>query len=715
MDALTNHTQLRQAWVQGLRALGLEAGTLVLIAGTLPELDGSPAGADALISAFLEVVGLAGTAAMHVGENVGGHPRSLFFPGTSPSEQGPLSETFRQHPEAKRSPEPIMSVAAIGRLADELTRRHDGDERRYSPWGDRALGYDSPWQRLYEWNALYVLIGGDWSRATLFRLPQVMYAEAMRGTYRPDVPVPTFEASLMGGDLEKEGLVRTTTIADTTVKSASVKVLVDRSLERFRSDPLRYFAGSAQDEFGFVPWFRSLPRMDKRLQVGVGRVPITPEDPAGFRGVYRDIWARAVVVDDGVQQVCLIIADQAAIQLEQVAEVRRRVAARCGLAMDNVMVACTHAHRVPPVVFRQTVARFPQYVERLLTGLVEAAVRAAEGGRPARLGASKIKTEDLLVNRRMKLIDGRVSTSRYTVPSTWYVSPDLIYGTGPCDPWLTTLRIDDLDGHLLGAVGNLTGHPIVGLRSKFISGDCFGHAEDLTERVYTGAVAMLSNGAEGNVLVRGPIPERGPRYDAQAERVGHLIGGYWLAALAQAEPVDGGSVAAARADVELPLRPPYVEWLRDIPAFDAVPPKDAKPIELPLLGPKERQGMFSNHALITPSIKARALERGTWLTEVQAIRINDIVFVGIPGEPFVEAQIVIKAKSRFPHTAVVGLANDCPGYIPSREAFAEGGYEVGEAQGWSRFTEDALGILTGRGLELINRLWTEYVERGDDE
>ena len=713
MDALTNRAQLREAWVRGLRVLGVRQGQVVLVAGTVPGLDNLPGTVDAVIGAFLDAVGPEGTVAMHVGENIGGYPRPLFFQDSSPSEQGRLSEEFRRHPEAKRSPEPTMSVAAIGRLADELTRRHDGDERRDSPWGDRALGHDSPWQRLYEWNALHILIGGDWRQAVVVRLAQTMYAESMRGKYRPDVPFPMFDAALMGSDLEADGLVGTTTIASTIVSAVGVKVLVDRALDRFRKDPSRYFPDQKQDAFGFMRWFHSLPRLERRLQIGFGKVSITPEHLLGFRGVHRKIWARAVVVGDTRQRVCLIVADQAAVYLEHVAEVRRRVADRCGIPPDNIIVACTHAHRVPPIVHRLTAVRYPGYIGRLLDGLAGAATQAAAASRPARVGVSKVRTEGIVVNRRMKLIDGRVATSRYTVPSTWYIPPELIEGTGPVDPWLTTLRVDDLDGRLLGAVGNFTGHPIVALRSKFISGDCFGHAEDLAELTHPDAVAMLTNGAEGNVLVRGPVPERGPRYDPQAERVGLLIGGYWLAAIARAEPADGGSVSAVRAEVELPLRPSSLEWLHDVPTGDAVPTDGANAAAVPILGPGERPGMFSNHPLITPAIKARALERGTWLTEVQAIRINDIVLLGIPGEPFVEAQLMIKAKSPFPHTVVMGLANDFPGYLPTREAFAEGGYEVDGWPGRISVTEEALNLLSGTGLKLIDRLWTEYEARGE--
>ena len=63
--------------------------------------------------------------------------------------------------------------------------------------------------------------------------------------------------------------------------------------------------------------------------------------------------------------------------------------------------------------------------------------------------------------------------------------------------------------------------------------------------------------------------------------------------------------------------------------------------------------------------------------EVQVIALgNDVAFVSLPGEVFVELGLAIKAASPFRHTYIVELANGAIGYIPNRSAYAEGNYEV---------------------------------------
>ena len=56
--------------------------------------------------------------------------------------------------------------------------------------------------------------------------------------------------------------------------------------------------------------------------------------------------------------------------------------------------------------------------------------------------------------------------------------------------------------------------------------------------------------------------------------------------------------------------------------------------------------------------------------------IGDIALVGIPGELFTKPGILLKRLSPFRHTYIVQLANDWIGYIPDRQAYDLGGYQV---------------------------------------
>jgi len=90
----------------------------------------------------------------------------------------------------------------------------------------------------------------------------------------------------------------------------------------------------------------------------------------------------------------------------------------------------------------------------------------------------------------------------------------------------------------------------------------------------------------------------------------------------------------------------------------------------------------------------------THTTEVQALAIgDDLAIVGLPGEIFADLGLDLRARSPFPYTLVLGLANEAIGYVPSRHAYAEGGYEPTSSRlqpgGGERLVAEALALLTG--------------------
>jgi hypothetical protein len=87
--------------------------------------------------------------------------------------------------------------------------------------------------------------------------------------------------------------------------------------------------------------------------------------------------------------------------------------------------------------------------------------------------------------------------------------------------------------------------------------------------------------------------------------------------------------------------------------------------------------------------------------EVQVLAIGDAAFVAYPAELFAEHGLRTKSRSPFPATVVCGVANGYFGYVPTRSAFAHGGYETELEIGplapgaGELMTEAALGHLCG--------------------
>jgi hypothetical protein len=66
-------------------------------------------------------------------------------------------------------------------------------------------------------------------------------------------------------------------------------------------------------------------------------------------------------------------------------------------------------------------------------------------------------------------------------------------------------------------------------------------------------------------------------------------------------------------------------------------------------------------------------------------------------EVFVDLGLAIKQASPFKTTLVVELANDCPAYVPTKKAFAEGSYEIVNSRvasgGGEKLAELAISLL----------------------
>jgi hypothetical protein len=90
---------------------------------------------------------------------------------------------------------------------------------------------------------------------------------------------------------------------------------------------------------------------------------------------------------------------------------------------------------------------------------------------------------------------------------------------------------------------------------------------------------------------------------------------------------------------------------------------------------------YKEMALTTVVAEARrivSLEKGpdSFPFLLSAIKIGDLVFAGIGGEPFTELGNRICEVSPFKETILCCLTNSPGGYIPTRKAYEEGGYEA---------------------------------------
>lgn len=143
----------KQSIARDLTRLGLGSGDVVFLHSSLRSLGWVEGGADAVIDAFLEVVGAGGLLVVptlswtFAGR---GGSRRPFDPSETPSRVGKITDTLWRRPNAFRSAHPTHSIAAIGRRAEKLVAGHDNTS---------TFGRDGPYGRYVDWGAKILFLG----------------------------------------------------------------------------------------------------------------------------------------------------------------------------------------------------------------------------------------------------------------------------------------------------------------------------------------------------------------------------------------------------------------------------------------------------------------------------------------------------------------------------------------------------------------------------
>jgi hypothetical protein len=413
------------------------------------------------------------------------------------------------------------------------------------------------------------------------------------------------------------------------------------------------------------------------LRVGVSHADITPppgtpmEGYIGRRGVSQGVhdrlFAKATVLEDGSgKKFAIVSVDLIGVGEWIVNSARKRIESRTGIIDKNVMIAATHTHSGPRGVGELLTGEdfFSQgffnrgLSERIVEGIAEAVVGAEKRLAEAKIGLGIGEVPGLCSNRRSQ--------------------------NGPFDPDLGVLRLDSVDsGEIIGCIVNYACHPtVLGANNLFISSDFPGYARNTIEAALNEklqrdkAEVLYLNGASGDVSTR--FTRKAATFD-EAERVGRSLGSEALRIMK--------SVNQMRDDLEISMSSEVIKLVRR-----ALPPLSFVKNDLRRGEEMLRQMMAGDashgeirvvesategaKALIAAYEHASKLGRNEYEAEIQVLKLGEVATLcAVPAELFVELGLEIKKKLRSMNPLVVCYANGFIGYVLTKEAYSEGGYE----------------------------------------
>jgi aminoglycoside 3-N-acetyltransferase len=156
----------RNRLAEDLEKLGLRPGDTVYAHTSLKSIGWIDGGPEALIGAFLDVMGDRGTLCVPTHTLCfAGYTQEIYSAETTPTVLGAFPEAVRRHPRALRSGHASHSSAAIGWRAAAIVENHDPSH---------ALGYDSPLHRIYRLGGRVLLIGVGHGANTSIHLAESM-------------------------------------------------------------------------------------------------------------------------------------------------------------------------------------------------------------------------------------------------------------------------------------------------------------------------------------------------------------------------------------------------------------------------------------------------------------------------------------------------------------------------------------------------------------
>jgi len=412
---------------------------------------------------------------------------------------------------------------------------------------------------------------------------------------------------------------------------------------------------------------------------GTSRLDITPlpgAELSGFAariqpstGILDPLHARGLYLEDGGERLLWLHTDLVGVERALVLEMRRWAHDRLGIAGDRVMLSATHTHSGPCTVrLLEAGAYDPAYVEFLRRRLRDTAIAAAARTGPCVAVACE-GLLDLAVDRRRK------ASSR-------------------TDPRIAAVGLRRPDGTFAAVLVNHPMHAVaLGAANRQASADVPGQAALALERMLPGAPEVLvTNGACGNL---NPPGENVPFAQVRA----------W-----------GRDVAEAVAPGLLRAPPAGDQALRVLSRLSPLPVEalDAGGIEtfarkaLGSPGPLAEWGDKYRRAVETwRRSMLQALQEGRTAAhrdaELFSVRIAGRIFLGVNAEMFSEFTDLLRADTGA-LVSVVGYANGLLGYVPTRAAYAEGGYEVDTAHifyGDFRPQAGGLELLARKAADII--------------
>ena len=444
-----------------------------------------------------------------------------------------------------------------------------------------------------------------------------------------------------------------------------------------------------------------------QLYAGFGRVNVTPMLGIGLGGYFKirkaeavldELELNALALGCGDTRVVMLSMDHLGIRQSLAERYRNHISECTGIPADAVYIHCTHTHTGPYLLEDSTDPLVQEYIQTVYHKMADAAVAAVQNMKPAKMGYAVGEAPNIAFVRRFRMKDGSIKTN----PGV--NNPDIVAPIGDVDERVSVVRFDQEGGESLVLV-NFADHPDTVGGNK-ISCDWPGFLRRTVEQALDNTRCIFFNGAQGDVNHVNVHPTGGYLNDmfmdfddvargyGHARFMGRVVAGGVLQVYDKVKYVDVDSIAYTQKLLQIPSNMPDPADMPEAHRINDLH-NAGKDSEIPY------EGMMLTTVVAEAGRMVR-LEHGpeSFPLLLSAIRMGDVVFSGIPGEPFTGIGRGIKAAKGWELVVPTCLTNGSQGYFPMKEAYDEGGYEARS----SNFKAGVAELIIDEATKLIETL-----------
>ena len=476
-------------------------------------------------------------------------------------------------------------------------------------------------------------------------------------------------ASLSSGEEQIQEYIDLATKADSLEKS--IEILKEAKAKFPKSYLIKVKLGNALVSYN----------SRNTLQAGFGRVNVNSMMGIHLRGngltrpadgILDDLEINALAVSDGEKTALMIALDSCAMEWECAKEFKKTISKATGLPFDAIYLHAVHTHTAP---FLRKTTGDPlekEYFQLVNRKMADASLFALADMAGAKMGFNVGNAPELAFVRRFLMKDGTTKTNPKIN------DPDVKCPIGKADHRVGMLRFDR-EGKETIVLVNYGNHPDV-IGGCKLSADWPGALRREVERIIPKTKCIFFNGALGNVNHINCFPKL-----TEKERMGESAFGHGYAY----SQYMGRAIACTVAQSYDMTKYREVSKISYAQKMITVPTNMPNPEDMPEAYRLQKlyleKGLdalpgdeMEQNTIVYETKRMIDFEHGPETMDIQisAVAIGPVVLIGAPGESFVETGVKLKETKGWDLVLPTSITNGYYSYLPTKEAFEEGGFEA---------------------------------------